>query len=105
MEYIDIEKNLVPYRFEISLSGTVFTFEVHYNAEYDFFTVDLERDGTVLVQGEKLVYGAPLFRDVKDSRFPDLDIVPLDESGIADTVTWATLGESVFLFVGVFDDG
>ncbi|HEY2493249.1 MAG TPA: hypothetical protein VGI33_10095 [Paenibacillus sp.] len=99
MEYIDIEKNLIPYRFDLSLADEVFTFEVHYNEEHDFFTVDLERDGEVLVLGEKLVYGMPLFYDVMDNRFPKLSIVPYDESENSIAVTWTTLSESVFLYV------
>lgn len=99
MEYIDIEKEQIPYRFDISIADEDFTFEVHYNAEYDFFTVDLERDGDVLAVGEKLVYGIPLFYDVMDNRFPKLPIVPYDESELSTAVTWETLGTSVFLYV------
>lgn len=104
MEYMDIEKKNIPYRFDIALNGPVFTFEVHYNPEYDFFTVDLERDGTLLAQGEKLVYGVPLFQDTGDSRFPQVLIVPYDESGTSDAVTWATLSERVFLYIGGVSD-
>lgn len=99
MEYIDIEKEQIPYRFDISLAEENFTFEVHYNAEYDFFTVDLERDGEALAVGEKLVYGMPLFYDIMDNRFPKLPIVPFDESDKSKAVTWETLGKSVFLYV------
>lgn len=99
MEYIDIEKNLIPYRFDISIAEEVFTFEVHYNADFDFFTVDLEKDGEVIAVGEKLVYGTPLFYDVMDHRYPKLPIVPYDESEQQSNVTWETLSVSVFLFV------
>lgn len=99
MEYLDIEKEQVPYRFEITLSGTVFTFEANYNSEYDFFSVDIERDGEVLATGNKLVYGEPLFSYSADERFPQVEIIPFDEAGITQEVTWATLGETVFLYV------
>lgn len=99
MEYIDIEKEQIPYRFDIELVGVVFTFEVHYNADFDYFTVDLEKNGEVLATGEKLIYGLPLFIDIMDNRFPKVPIVPYDESEKSTAVTWATLGESVFLFV------
>ncbi|MCY7484437.1 hypothetical protein MC059_08670 [Paenibacillus alvei] len=104
MDYIDIEKDLIPYRFDISLADEMYTFEVHYNAEHDYFTVDLERDGEVLVVGEKLVYGAPLFGDVWDNRFPGVHIVPYDESENSNAVTWDALNESVFLFLIKGDD-
>jgi len=101
MDYIEIDKNLIPYRFDVSLASAVFTFEIHYNSEYDFFTADLERDGVLLASGVRLVYGVPLFGDVHDATlFPAVDIVPYDESGVSDDVIWATLGETVFLFVG-----
>ncbi|GED69386.1 hypothetical protein BRE01_30880 [Brevibacillus reuszeri] len=99
MEFIEIEKDLIPYRFEIPLSDTVFTFEVHYNSEYDFFTVDLEREGTVLATGVKLVYGVPLFGDCMDGRFPKAELIPFDVSGSDQEVTWSSLGETVFLYV------
>jgi len=105
MEYIDIEKDLIPYRFDILLDDTIYTMEIHYNAEFDFFTVDLERDGELLVVGEKIVYGIPLFQDVADNRFPNVVIVPYDESDNSSTVTWSTLSENVFLYVeGSVDD-
>jgi len=104
MDYIEIEKDLIPYRFDISLADTMYTFEAHYNAEHDYFTVDLERDGEVLVVGEKLVYGAVLFGDVWDNRFPDVAIIPYDESENSNAVTWDTLNVSVFLFLIEGDD-
>src|SRR5690242_20107847 len=96
-EYIDIEKENVPYRFDISLRDEMFTFEVHYNEQYDYFTVDLEKDEEVLATGERLVYALPLFYDVQDDRFPKLPIVPYDEAEKSSEVTWETLGVSVFL--------
>lgn len=99
MEYIDIEKDQIPYRFDISLADEMYTFEVHYNADYDFFTVDLERNGELIAAGEKLVYGMPLFYDIQDNRFPKAPIVPYDESERQSEVNWKTLGESVFLYV------
>ncbi|MEW9702821.1 hypothetical protein [Paenibacillus sp. SI8] len=99
MEYIDIEKSLIPYRFDINLAGETFTFEVHYNGDYDFFSTDLSKNGETLVHGERIVYGMPLFGDVADARFPSVRILPYDLSGNSNDVTWATLSESVFLYV------
>lgn len=98
-DYIDVEKENIPYRFDITLAEEIFTFEIHYNTEGDFFTVDLEKDGEVLVYGEKIVYYMPLFYDVQDGRFPKVPIVPFDESGNASRVGWDTLNETVFLYV------
>ncbi|WP_336761730.1 phage baseplate plug family protein [Paenibacillus sp. USHLN196] len=99
MEYVDIEKDLIPYCFDISLEDEIFTFEVHYNEQFDYFTVDLEKDGEVLTTGEKLVYGMTLFYDVIDNRFPRVPIVPYDQSETESIVNWRTLSESVFLYL------
>jgi len=99
MDYIDIEKDLIPYRFDVSLSDRMYTMEVHYNAEHDYFSLNLERDGEVLVVGEKLVYGVPLFDDVTDERFPRVKIVPYDEAEMSQSVNWDTLSVSVFLYL------
>ncbi|QOS97546.1 hypothetical protein JNUCC42_13190 [Brevibacterium sp. JNUCC-42] len=96
---IDIEKELIPYHFEISLVDELFEMEIHYNSEYDFFTVDLLKNKEVLVYGEKIVYGMPLFRTGADERFPKIEIIPYDESEKDQIVTWQTLHETVFLFI------
>ncbi len=49
MEYIEIEKDLIPYRFDIAIDGKTYTFEVSYNAENDYFTVDLYRNDQLVV--------------------------------------------------------
>lgn len=97
--YVPIQKNMAPYRFEILLGAEPFEIEVRYNADFDFFTVDLYKDGEALVCGEKLVYGVPLFVDVFDQRFPVLQLVPKDDAGLEARVGYSTLGETVFLQV------
>ena len=101
---IPINKDNIPYRFEIELAGDVFIFEIHYNAEYDFFTVDLYRDEEVLAYGEKLVYGSPLFGAYADGRFPQVTITPRDKAENETKVTYQNLEETVFLFVGETDE-
>jgi hypothetical protein len=97
--YVPIQKEQTPYRFEIVLGAEVFEIEVRYNADFDFFTLDLYKDGEALVYGEKLVYGVPLFVDVFDQRFPVLQLVPKDDAGLETRVGHANLGETVFLQV------
>ena len=96
-EYIEIEKELIPYRFEIELGVELFEMEINYNLVYDFFTMDLYKDNEVLVYGEKLTYGVPLFEEVFDSRFPGPTIIPFDESGQEQRVTFENLNVTVFL--------
>ncbi|ALS27199.1 hypothetical protein IJ21_17980 [Paenibacillus sp. 32O-W] len=97
--YIPIYKDQTPYRFEITLGAEIFEFEVRYNADFDFFTVDLFKDDEVLVYGEKLVYGVPLFVDVFDQRYPVLQLVPFDEARNETRVTYDNLDKTVFVQV------
>jgi hypothetical protein len=97
---VPIDKESIPYRFDIPLAGEIFTLEVHYNATNDFFTVDIEKNGTVLVYGEKLTYGNPLFSSLTDKRLPKVLMTPYDVARRETRVSYENLGESVFLFVG-----
>ncbi|BFH11056.1 hypothetical protein WJ0W_007039 [Paenibacillus melissococcoides] len=100
MEFIPIEKDSIPYQFDIALGVDIFTFEVNYNERFDFFTLDLMKDDQVLLQGVKLVYGVPVFAGIEDHRFPVPLIVPVDEAGRETAVTWGNFGETVFLAYG-----
>lgn len=100
MEYIEIDKSLVPYEFTIELDNDEYMLDVRYNETHDFFTIDLYKDGNLVVAGEKLVYGVPLFESTYEPRtHPAQTIIPLDPSGHENTVTWATLNETVFLIL------
>lgn len=104
MEYIPIEKEQIPYQFDIDLGGKVYTFEINYNMTFDFFTVDLYLDEQVLALGSKMVYGVPLFEGVETVDFPVVLIRPFDEAGQEQTVSWDNLGVSVFLYYGEESD-
>jgi hypothetical protein len=104
MEYIEIEKDLIPYRFDIAIKGKTYTLEIHYNVENDYFTVDLYRNGQLVIAGAKIVYGRPLFDAHRYLDVPPVQIVPLDLSGQTDRVTWDNLNETVFLWL-VNEDG
>jgi hypothetical protein len=97
---IEVDKTLIPYSFDILLAAEWFNLEFHYNKTADLFTVTLSKNGEVLIYNEPIVYGMPLFADAYQSGlFPMLDIVPWDESGNADKVTYENFGETVFLTI------
>lgn len=99
MEYIDIDKDLVPYKFEISLLDETYTFNVEYNSMKDYFTVDLYKDSEIIVLGEKLIYGKPLFLTSLYKDIPKVRIIPLDLAGKAERISFENLNEEVFLFL------
>jgi hypothetical protein len=95
MWIVPVDKEAIPYRFDMSLNGVTWTFEMRYNSEHNFFTVDLYRGEESIAVGEKIVYGSPLFAD----EIPGIQIIPLDLSGNANSVGWNELGETVFLYL------
>lgn len=97
---IIVKKDLIPYGFDIALGKDKFNMRFAYNQGADLFTVTLYRDGILLCNAEPIIYGVPLFRDIYvGGVFPALDIVPLDESGQEQEVTWGNFGETVFLTI------
>lgn len=99
-DILEINKDLIPYECTILLAGEQFGLKINHNATADLFTVDLYRDGELICAGEPIVYGVPLWNDVRRAdTFPALDIIPLDPSGEADSVTFDNLNTVVLLIV------
>ena len=99
-DYIEVEKELMPYNFNIVLAGEEFNMAFMYNKTADLFTCTLAKNGKVVVHNEPLIYGAELFKDVyRADYFPALAIVPIDEAGIEDKITYANFGKTVFLTI------
>lgn len=97
-QYINIDKNEIPYRFEMELRGEFFEFEIGYNDQYDFFTLAVYKDGEFLGI-DKLVYGRKLFLDIEDVQFPKVDLIPIDPSGIESSITFKNFNGTVFIEV------
>lgn len=97
---IEIEKELLPYNFNIALAGEVFNMAFMYNKTADLFTCTLSKNNEVLVYNEPVIYGVEMFADVYESGlFPMLAIVPLDEAGNETAVTYENFGKTVFLTI------
>jgi hypothetical protein len=109
LEYINIDKTLVPYQFDIKLDNITYTFDVKYNNVGDYFTIDLYKQGAILVSGEKLIYGKSLFSAYYDDTqniivtkspdYPNLIIIPYDVSENETKVTYENIDKTVFLYV------
>lgn len=104
MEYIDVDKALIPYFFEIDIKNEIYKIKIDYNNRHDFFTVDLFKDEKVIIVGEKLVYGKPLFLSSTYEKIPSTPIVPLDLTNQTNKITFENLNEQVFLFL-IEEDG
>lgn len=99
IKYLPINKDAIPYRFNIKIHDTTYTFEVHYNSEGNYFTVDLYHGNRLLRCGEKIVYGRPLFNVYRNKDFPNARIVPWDFAGKETRVGWDTLNTAVFCWI------
>lgn len=100
MEYINIEKNNVPFSFNITLGAELFYFDIYYNKREDLYTISLyDSERNVLVHGEPLIYGVPLFIDCWDLKFPILQLIPKDEALEVGCLTKDNFNEQVFLAV------
>lgn len=99
-DIIEVEKELIPYNFNIVLAGEEFNMEFMYNERADLFTCTLSKNGEVVVYNEPLIYGVELFADVyRADYFPALAIVPLDEAGNENKITYDNFGKTVFLTI------
>ena len=100
MDYIEINKDMIPYTFNILLANEMFEIRVDYNNTANLFTVSLSKNGVELCAGEPIVYGVPLFSDiVSNGGFPRVMITPTDQSGENKAVTYDNLSNTVFLVV------
>ena len=105
MYRLEINKNLIPYKFNILLNNELFELRVDYNNKADLFTVSLYKDNVELCVGEPIIYGMPLFGDLQNrGNFPRVVITPIDESGESNAVTYDNLSTTVFLNVSVGDE-
>ena len=102
-DYIEIDKQLVPYQFNILLADEPFELYVNHNKTADLFTVSLYKNDE-LICTEPVILGAPLFRDVyQPGKFPAVTIEPYGAN--EDAVTYENLGETVFLTIDDEGDG
>lgn len=102
--YVEINKNIIPYTFQIQLVDEMYEFRVDYSSQNDLFTISLSKNGIKLCDGEPIIYGQPLFGDFKNrGGFPLITITPVDKSGEYNAVTFDNLSQSVMLIVGTGD--
>jgi len=104
MGIIEVDKELIPYMFDIELSGRLYTIEINYNYIFDFLTIDLYLDNEPLVKSEKLVLNEILFKDICEDKegnlnekFPTEILIPLGNNDI-ERITYDNFGAEVQLY-------
>lgn len=96
---IDIDKNRIPYSFDIKLKEKTFNFSVDYNIESDTVSVTLSKGDEVLIYNEPIILERPMFIELGYLDVPDVYIIPMDISQTQSRVGIEQLGETVFLYV------
>lgn len=100
MYVIEINKDIIPYTFNIELAKELYEMRIDYNNTANLFTVSLSKDGVEICYAEPIIYGKLLFGDlVNRGNFPKVVIAPIDESGESNLVTYDNLSTTVFLSV------
>ena len=96
-DFIEINKDLVPYQFNILLADQWFEMYINHNKTADLFTVTIYKDNE-LICTEPLVLNVPLFCDVyQPVKFPAITITP--HSTTERVITHENVGNSVFLTI------
>ena len=105
-QILPIEKNLIPYTFDIILSNRTYTIGLKYNQSSDRFSIDLSRNGNNIVRGEKIVYGNPLFEAIQQDNNGNINedffteiLLPYDFSKEQTEVNLDNFYDSVFIWI------
>lgn len=89
-----------PQKFQCRIRRVMLEFVVRYNAEGDFYTIDvLDQDGDPIIYGRPVIYGADVLDGIIDDRLPLVSLIAADLAGQRHNVGQGTLGEDVQLWV------
>ncbi|MBC2148084.1 phage baseplate plug family protein [Listeria booriae] len=98
-EYLPVDIDDIPERFDVDIEDETFIFQVNYNMSQKFFTIDLyTSDEDPIMLGEKLVLNEPLWEGIYDERLPAPAMIPMDEAGLAKSITLDNFMKTVFIF-------
>lgn len=98
--FINIERTTFPCSCDVLIGAETFNFLFKYNKSSELFTCTLTRGEDVLVYDEPIIYGKAMFCDVYVAGlFPAANIVPFDESGESDAVTYDNFLRNVRLTI------
>lgn len=101
-DYLPIDKEDIPEKFEIDIEDSTYIIRINYNQTSDFYTIDLwDNVETPIVLGEKLVLNQPLWSGIVDGRLPAPTLIPMDVSGQTKRISVDNFYVTVFVY---FDD-
>ena len=106
-DIIAIDKNKIPYKFDIKFENGIFRFKISYNKFNDRIYIELyDTDDNVIFENEMLQFGMPCWlpqmidnQNNLNPDYPNKFLVPLSASGEELPVNILNIGESVFLSI------
>ena len=96
-DFVEINKEILPYQFNILLADQWFELYVNYNKYADLFTLTVYKDDE-LICTEPLILNVPLFVDIyQPEKFPAILLTP---HGVTEhSVSFSNMGNTVFLTI------
>lgn len=102
-DYIPVDKDALPERFDIELGVQLYSLQFNYNETGDFFTIDLytKQEGVDIpfIMGEKLMLDLPLWGSISREDIPAPTLIPMDVGGKEKRITYDNFMDSVFLYI------
>lgn len=99
LNYLPIEVENIkesPDLFEVEINNVTLIFLVYYNKIYDYFGFNIySKDGEVIIEGRKIVYGVNMFSDVVDNRLPNVKIYPYSKNSEITSITYNNFMDDV----------
>lgn len=89
VKYLDIEKNLIPYKFSVVINNTIVKFLIRYNSVGEYFTADIyDKDDDIIAYAKKFILEVNLFDSINDDRLPAVEIIPFDPTDEYKKITY-----------------
>lgn len=110
VNYLPINKDNIkkaPDSFITTIEKEEFIFKFSWNPEEEAFFFDLaDYEGNPILLGRRLTYGQDMLDNVVDDRLPQVKIIPLDKTGVAEEegINFTNLMKSVRPYIIVGDN-
>lgn len=104
-QVMPLDKERIPYGYEITFDDVVYEFFWTYNSQHDYFSVQLSQSDIILASAEKISLNIPMFEamnyDTQGNRnlaYPKKLFLPVDISNLEKRITYGNFYKNIFIF-------